>query len=126
MKKMRLALSAMALVASAWFMPAFAQDFVGKWNTTVKGEGMGDMKSVMTISKDEENQYKLDLGTPMAEIKGVYVNKNVMTVTMNAMGMDIPFELTLNDEGELVGFIDVANVSLEVKATRVVEEEKAE
>lgn len=122
MKKLRMTLSAMALVASAWLMPAFAQDFVGKWNTTMKSEGMGEMKSVMVISKDEEGEYKLDLGNAMAEIKGVYVNKNVMTIQVTAMGMDIPFELTLTEEDTLEGVIEVADISLSIKATREVEE----
>lgn len=123
MKKMRLAISALALMASAWFMPVSAQNFVGKWNAVVKNEMMGDMKSVMTITKDEEDNYKASMGD-MAEIKAVYVNKDVITFQVSAMGFDLSFSLTMTDENTLEGDIDVMGNSLFVKAERVIEEEE--
>ena len=123
MKKMRLAISAMALMASAWFMPVSAQNFVGKWNAVVKNEMMGDMKSVMTITKDEEDNYKASMGD-MTEIKSVYVNKDVITFQVSAMGFDFSFSLTMTDENTLEGDIDVMGNSLFVKAERIIEEEE--
>lgn len=123
MKKIRLAISALALMASAWFVPVSAQNFVGKWNAVVKNDMMGDMKSVMTITKDEEDNYKASMGD-MAEIKAVYVNKDVITFQVSAMGFDLSFSLTMTDENTLEGDIDVMGNSLFVKAERVIEEEE--
>ena len=125
MKKLRIFFSALALTASAWLMPAMAQDFVGKWNTVIKADMMGDMKSEMTISKDEEGNYKIDMGQ-MAVTKGIYVNKNVMTVDVTAMGMDFQINLTLNDDDTITSLIEVAGMSLPLTATRVKDEPAAE
>ena len=118
MKKFRFLLSALMLFVAAVVTPVFAQDFAGKWHIKMTNSPMGDMEFDMTFTKAEDGTWSAEMAGGMAEIKKLEVKDNKMTITTSAMGMEIPFELTLKEDDTLEGNI---MGSIKLNGTRVTE-----
>lgn len=104
-------------------LPVSAQDFVGKWQAILDIPGMGEMKSSMIITKDEEGAYKLNMGES-ATVKSLTVKDNTMTVVVETMGMEATMFLELKEADKITGSVDAAGFGIDFEATRIKEDQQ--
>lgn len=104
-------------------LPVSAQDFVGKWISVMEIQGMGEMKNQFDITKNEEGEYKLNLGNA-GEVKSLTVKEKVMTVVVEAMGYEATMVLELKEADKMTGTLEMMGYFVDVTAERVKEEQQ--
>lgn len=102
-------------------LPVSAQDFVGKWQSVIDIPGMGEVKSNMVITKDDEGNYKLNMGESTI-VKSLTAKDKTITLIVETMAMEATIVMELKDADKITGSIDAAGFGLDFEATRIKEE----